>query len=226
MNSSNDWYVLQSKENPDLFRVIFDFNQRPQHWVHPQTLQGLPHSSVVRYLIESTHGGRFLAAWLAKECRLDQAGCCWDFKEPRRRLALLGADSLERLACFSGAALVWPRIAAVIAKTEIQQLKQALGEEAHRFALRRAQLIVPQETALALEEGQMLHEQALGAGWNLLLDAMADDDLAVSQRIRLKLPPSAPALPTTNGERQALAWKRLRKIAPDVLTEGELKCFA
>ncbi len=226
MNAINDWYVLQSKENPDLFRVIFDFNKRPQHWIHPRSLEGLTHAPVIRFLVESAHGGRHLATWMCKELRLDQAGDCWDFKEPRRRLALLGAGTLEKLACFAGAALAWPRIAAVIAKAEIQQLKQALGEEAHRFALRRARLIIPQAETLQLEDGKRLDEQAIAAGWGMVLDALVDEDPAISQRIQLKLPDSAPVMSAKDKEVQNKAWKRLRKIAADVLTEGEMKCFA
>jgi hypothetical protein len=226
MNPAFEWYARQSRDNPDLFRAVFDFNKRPHYWVHEEVMNRLTQAPVIKVLATSAHGGRHLSHWLSRELGLDQAGLCWDFKEPRRRLALLGTETLTRLACFCGAALGWQAIAAVIGRAEIQQIKQTLGDEAHRFALRRARLVVPQAEALAESDGVSLARRALHRGWQLLLRAMADEDPAVSRRVRLKLPADVPELPAADAEVRAQAWRQLRKIAPDALTEEELKCFA
>lgn len=228
MNTRGGWYAAQSKANPDLFRVIFDFNRRPQHWVHSSVIEGLPHAPVVQALATCVHGAGHLSAWLLQELSLLEHEPCWDFEDPRRRLALLSPATLARLARHCGAALAWPRIASVIGRAEIQELKAALGEDAHAFALRRGRMIVPENEAVLPEAGDSLTAHALHSGWRLILTAIDDESAAVRRRMELKLPPDLPAmnLGTVALELRDRAWQRIRRISPQVLTEGELKCFA
>lgn len=224
------WYAQQAKQNPDLFRVIFDFNRRPQHWVHPEVLSTLPHANIVQALSTTNRGSSHVATWLTRELKLDAAEVCWDFEEPRRRLALLNAGTLRKLACYAGAASCWPRIATTISRDELREIKTAIGEEAHVFALRRGRMIMPEQEALAPSKDQSLADQVLDQGWRMVAAAALDEHPAVQQRFTLKLPPAV-AQSLANQSAAALdvrtkAWQRLRKISPEVLTEGETKCFA
>lgn len=228
MTTRGGWYAGQAKQNPDLFRAVFDFNRRPQHWVHPAVLQRLPHAEVVTALAGSYHGAGHLAGWLLKQLDLASVEACWDFEEPRRRLFLLSHATLEKLASFCGATLHWPRIAGAIGRAEIQDIKGTLGEDAHSFALRRGRMLVPEAETAPVTSGVPLSQQSLQTGWQLLATALADEDETVRRRWWLKLPPgAADALPTTaQPETRERAWQRVRRISPHVLTEGELKCFA
>jgi hypothetical protein len=229
MNTTTGWYAEQSKLNPDLFRVIFDFNRRPQFWVHPSVLASLPHAPVVTALATSHYGARHLSIWLAQQLGLNAAEDCWDFQEPRRRLILLSHTTLERLARFCGAALHWPRIASVIGRSDIQELKGTLGEDAHSFAMRRGRMVIQEdEAAKAGSSTASLATRCLQAGWELVITALANDPESLRQRLKLKLPSGDLATPVgdVSPETRERAWQHIRKIGPDVFSEGELKCFA
>ena len=224
------WYAKQAKLNPDLFRVIFDFNMRPQYWVHPQVINSLPHCTVVQALANTTRGSAHLSAWLSRELRLGNGEACWDFEEPRRRLALLGCATLNKFASYAGAAACWPRIAATIGREDLKEIKAALGDEAHVFALRRGRMIVPEKETSPPAGAVPLGEHALDVGWRMLATAVIDDKADVRKRFVLKMPPTvARALAGADpapAEARDKAWQRLRKISPEVLTEGESQCFA
>lgn len=229
MSTPGGWYAAQSKSNPDLFRVIFDFNRRPQFWVHESILEGMPHTPVVKALAGCWHGSRHLSKWMMRELALDKEDDCWDFEEPRRRLSLLGPETLARLARYCGAVLSWPRIVAIIGKAQIQELKAGLGEDAHAFALRRGRMLVPEsETVVPENREDPIVPHALEVGWRLLLTAVGEEEPGLSRRLSLKLPPELPdmKLGAVTLEVRERAWQRVQKVSPQVLTEGEMKCFA
>ena len=225
------WYVHQAKVNPDLFRVIFDFNRRPQSWLHPEVMSALPHRHLVQALSQTNHGASHLSGWLGRELKLDSAETHWDFEEPRRRIALLSATTLHRLSCYAGSAACWPKIAAAIQRDELREVKATLGEEAHVFALRRGRLIVPEEETLSPPSGLSLAQHAMKVGWQIVSAVVENDPATVQQRFALKLPPKVAETLASEGsglspEFKSKAWQTLRKISNEVLTEGEAKCFA
>lgn len=228
MNTSGHWYLSQAKTNPDLFRVIFDFNRRPQHWLHPEVVAQLPESRVVQILSQSTHGHAHLATWLTRTFKLDISESIWDFRETRRRLTLLSPATLFQLARFTGAALCWPRLAAIIGKQQIQSLKAALGENAHAFALRRARMIVPETETMQPPQSINLTDHVLNLGWQVVINAAFDEEEAIRKRFALKLPIAVQEnlYAVTTPELRDRAWSRVRQISREVLTEGEMKCFA
>jgi len=228
MKPHSGWYVQQAKANPDLFRVVYDFNCRPQFWLHTAVVEKLPHAAVVRALAGAVHGGDHLSAWLSKTLGLDSQEAVWEFQESRRRLVLLSPHSLSHLARFAGAALCWPRLSSIIGRAQIREVKDAIGEDAYSFALRRARLLVAQDDTLVPQADEPLVPQVIEAGWNLLATAASDDADSVQQRLMLKLPPEVAkktVRPVDPGLRTR-AWSLIRKICPAVFTEGESKCFA
>ncbi len=64
-------------------------------------------------------------------------GSFWDFAEESRRLALLDAATLRRLAHWFGAAVHAREIAAAVARDEVMTLKDALGRDVYAYALTR-----------------------------------------------------------------------------------------
>jgi len=228
--STCGWYATQAKTNPDLFRVIYDFNRRPQHWVHSSFVETLPHAPVLKALATTNHGATHVSAWLMRELKLDQDEACWDFEEPRCRIALLSSDTLHRLARYAGASSCWPGVAATIGRDQLREIKATLGEDAHVFALRRGRMIVPESDTVPINGATSLAAHALDAGWQMVVTAAFDERPAVQRRMALKLPPdvaqSIAAKVSTASDAREKAWSRLRKITSEVLTEGELKCFS
>lgn len=228
MSNSGGWYAQQARLNPDLFRVIFDFYRRPQFWLHPEVLDALPESVVVKALMNTKHGGSHLARWLNRTLSLDVHVPVWNFEEPRRRLNLLRPETLSSLARFAGAAMIWPSISSVIGKKQMQEVKGSFGEDAYAFALRRARFIVSDSDVAKPESGVPLYNYATELGWNMLSSAACDEAEPIQQRFLLKLPPAIAkkTMRRVPQEVRQTAWTRIRKISSEVLTEGEMKCFA
>lgn len=220
------WYGNLSKENPDLLRVIHDFNQRPQYWVHPTVLSEVPFAEVVSHL--TRHGRHQASSWVNRQLGLHEKETFWDFEDPRKRIALLSHATLEKLARYCGAAQRWSRIASIIGKVQNQEIKAAIGEDAHAFALRRARQMVSQEEASQKLEGRTLVEEILHLGWNTVTAALSGEPDSLLSRFILKLPTDAlkSEMDEVPVEVRDSAWQRISRINKEVLTDGELKCFA
>lgn len=223
------WFTRQAKANPDLFRVIYDFNRRPQNWVHPEVLRALPNQEIINTLSTTNHGSSHLAAWLEHELNLDYADPCWDFEAPDDRFVLLSSGSLHKLACYAGAAAYWPRIATTISREDLLEIKTLIGEGAYVFAMRRGRTIVAESEAALPSNEQSLADHAIKVGWGTVAAAVHDERSGVQQRFALKLPPAMEHLlvkhAAASADEREEARRRLRKISPEVLTEGESKCF-
>ena len=228
MSTRGGWYASQAKTNPDLFRVIFDFNYRPQFWLHPEVIARFPEAAVIRVLSTGSHGHHHLASWLTRALSLDACDPFLDFHEPRLRIALLSPETLTRLARYIGAALCWPRITSVIGRQQIQEIKASIGEDAHAFALRRARLIVPENEAILPDSETSLIDHVMDIGWDVLASSCSHESDAVSQRLALKFPLQVAGKVTwrVTPELRDRAWNRVRQISREVLTAGESKCFA
>jgi|GEM_PF-1735514 len=228
MSTRGGWYASQAKTNPDLFRVIFDFNHRPQFWLHPEVLARFPEAAVIRVLATGTHGHHHLASWLTRALHLDACDPVWDFQEPRLRVALLSPETLTRLARYTGVALCWPRIASIIGRQQIQEIKASLGEDAYAFSLRRARFIVPENEVILPNQETSITDHVMDVGWNVLASSTGDESDAIRERLSLKLPLQVAKKVRwrVTPELREQAWSRVRQISREVLTAGESKCFA
>lgn len=103
-----------------------------------------------------------------------------------------------------------------------------LGEGAHSFALRRARFLVPENDTASPAEGAPLSVSALDRGWEMLAAAASDEAAAISLRFALKLPPAVASKVdrVSDPEARDRAWSLFRRIATEVLNEGEARCFA
>lgn len=68
-----------------------------------------------------------------------QAPFFWDFAEEVRRLALLDAVTLQKVAHLFGVVAHAPDIALVIAQKDVLELREGLGEKLYVYALQRGQ---------------------------------------------------------------------------------------
>lgn len=228
-SDSSAWAVALLQKNPDLFRLIYDFNNRPSLWIHPQRLEQMPHFNVIKNLNQSSAATRAgLEQWAVRHFQLTNTTVCWEFKEARQRLALLQHDSLAKLALYCGAALRWSRISMIIAKSQIAELKGHIGEHAHAFALRRGRQVVEQQEASQSLPYYSLNQEIHFLGWTTLLSCMGGESESLLSRMQLKLPDKTPQpayAEIKEAERES-AWKKVQKILGEVLTREEMRCFA
>lgn len=225
--STARWVRSLAQGNPELYRQIYDWNTYPHRWALPAWLEGTTAPAPLVGLLETSPRGR---------TRLSRHYCSalgltdtfWDFESPRRRLALLPASALARLAQFAGAALHWSGLSRIVTKQGHQEVATTIGHDAYAFALRRGRLLT---TGAGLETSS---HPVIGpdarlpqTGWQLITASLAEEPAVLMPRFRLKAPrdlklenpgPTQPA--------PAQAWTLLQPIIADTLTPEERRCFA
>lgn len=223
------WYAELAVRQPDLFRMIGDFNTKPQHWAHPERLAALPHGDVLAILDTSVTGQRHAARWVTGQLGLSQVPAWWDFTPARRRLILINWLTLEKLACYCGAAIHASKIAATIARAQTIELKSAIGAAAHAFALRRGRLVnVPDLPQLQAPGGAGLGRQVLDSGWAAVLGLLSDEPAELLRRFWVKLPPAMAQdrMPKLAAEECEQVWNFVRRVGREVFSKEEEACFA
>lgn len=127
-------------QKPRLFRAILAFNREYAAPV-PAKLSSL--------------GESFAALWRWQDFRrawgpsAPQTGY-WNFSEESQRLALLDADTLERVGLFFSAAVHAEELSHVIAREQVLTLRREIGADVLSYALRRGRYQVGSLRALLL----------------------------------------------------------------------------
>lgn len=199
-----------------LLMAVLRFNLQPAGYADPERLAALwpdrLDAGQWRRLLAAPRLAGRLSRHLLERLGLEGESC-WDFAPRRRRLALLPAGELTRIARFAGCFLHARAIARVIARGAVQELRQRLGDDAYLFAVKRATFLAPPETAQGPVEPAAIEH----GGFACLGHWLAGEPAAVAARLRLKLPPPGiperpPAVPDA-----ALAGQVLDKV----LKEGD-----
>jgi hypothetical protein len=227
--NATPWFPALVSRHPDLFRAIYDWNAYPHRWALPAWLESIAVPTPVVALLEQTARGRErLGRHFRQALGLD--AMLWDFVEPRRRLALLTAPTLSRLARFAGAALHAAPLARVVTKADRRRVADHIGEDAYAFALRRGLArTLPELSAMITSDGDPLpHIET--AGWHAVFASLSGEPAAVTARVRLKMPPAIAALPAfatpTEAPSATASWAFIQPILREAATPAELRCFA
>ncbi len=181
----------------DLVRLVTRFNLHPEDGLHPSWLPAdwpARHRAVARL---GPAGREVLAAMLRHAQAPARAGTDYNFDSRLKRLALLDAASLRRLAAYLGLCAHLPlfRLRGG-AGAQIRRQARRLDRDAAEFVLDR----VPQLTELRMDAATLQQRPlatgrvVLDRGHRLLLGAAASESAAVLQRLRLKLPRRISAL--------------------------------
>lgn len=98
-----------------------------------------------------------------------------DFRVVRHRLALLDADTLTRLARWCGLLRHKAEIARMIDRESVLALRAEVGEEGHRFVLRRSALLPgARDLEAAPEGGGPIGARLRASGYAMIASCLAD----------------------------------------------------
>ncbi len=139
----------------DLARKVVVFNYRPIDYLHPDRLAGLLPSVLPegarRALLTCGRtrcrlSRRVVECFCPKPCRFEH------FRQTDRRMVLEGPDCVKRVTRVAGA--VWHSgfLRTIVMGPTLRQVLEAIGAEAHAFALSHLELGGRMETEVPLEE--------------------------------------------------------------------------
>jgi hypothetical protein len=218
------WLGRLLRGNPELYRQIYDWNLYPHRWARPEWLATAPglEPGVIQAL-ERTERGR---ARLSRHGRaaLGLTDTFWDFEPRPRRLALLPATTLERLARFAGAVWHWQGLSRMVSQRDHRAVTDRIGTDAHAFALRRGRALLG-PAGLPVRTGPVKtdSDQLTTAGWILIASFLGAEPDPVLARARLKFPRE---LPPGEAAPAPQAWALLQPILQETLPASDRPCFA
>jgi hypothetical protein len=179
-----------------LWHKILSFNAAVPLYVHPSFWHSAvpepwPAEAILAELRSSARGLRALRRWVMGSVQLEKS-FFFDFREPRRRLALLDPAVLLQLVLYAGITYYASNIAQIVQKQALLALKEAIGDKAYLFAVKKAPLFSkakPMMTSLNANPSN-LYASILLAGQRMLEYVFAQEDPALTQRLVWKFPKS------------------------------------
>ena len=118
-----------------LLDLQLSFNLYPSQYAHASWLERLGVSDADNELRASPLWTRSVSSALLRAANLDKHFDN-DFFDPAKRLALLDASTLTRVAGLVCATLLRDRIKRAVRQEEVRTLRATIGPEAHAFAVR------------------------------------------------------------------------------------------
>ncbi|USE35271.1 SctK family type III secretion system sorting platform protein [Endozoicomonas sp. SCSIO W0465] len=174
---------------------MVEFNFFPIRYVHTSWLKSDKHFRFLKALQSSVPAQFNISSYLLRKFGISKQ-FDYDFDRLDKRIVFASAEEIERLALYIGLILNEEAIRSVIHRDERVALKQCLGEEAYRFAVKKAQFI----SRASDKSGPSLlidwkHLDRFKAfleinGQQVIATAFSDLPVAFRQRLILKMPSS------------------------------------
>jgi len=162
-----------------------------------------------------------LSEWVRRELGSEVPA----FDTPLRRMALVDAASLRRMAAYVGLAAHKPLLQARGTGRQLRRQAERIEAGAADFIVRRVPALseLAMNTASLQERPLAVGRVVLNRGYRLLLATLAADGDALVRRVRLKLPRHACATPPVLAPRQhqQLEELMLMCIVPERLPQWD-----
>ncbi len=132
--------ALRDATSERLLDLALSFNLYPSQYAHSSWLERLGVTGADTDLRESPLWTRSVSSALLRAANLDKHFDN-DFFDPAKRLALMDATTLTRVAGLVCATLLRERIKKAVRQDEVRALRTTIGAEAHAFAVRFGELL-------------------------------------------------------------------------------------
>lgn len=171
----------------DKNNLINEFNFLPLRYIHPSWLKTVPGGRYIENMRSCSRTEYRLSQYLLSYLELEN-DYHFDFIDQAKAIALLDESMLSEVVRYAGLIINRDHIKQNIARKNIVQLKQEIGEKAYMFALKRAPFIgaIPDFHLTEYKSENMLMNITVSG--IQCLAAYFSGNTAVLKRIFLKLP--------------------------------------
>ncbi|WP_062267270.1 SctK family type III secretion system sorting platform protein [Endozoicomonas arenosclerae] len=186
---------LQEGHQLELFQSVAEFNLYLVRFIHHSWLKTIKLSPLVKQLRQAGNADYHLSHFLLKEFDLAN-DYDYDFDEKHKRIALADEEAILRLCLYLGIILNESVIRNTIKKQERLLLEQLLGEEAFRFAVKKAQFFsrigsdLGPSFLIDWDHLDSFKNYLMQSGLQVLGRAFSESSPAFIKRLELKLPAS------------------------------------
>lgn len=189
MEENSTWISFLLQQKRELFREIYLFNNDLLSYIDSDyfPVKNVDLEGVCRNL--SDENLRREWNFLLKKSNSISGDGEYDFSEKRLLLFLFSAEEIKKIIYCAGSICFAEAIRKVIVRSELLNLKEALGDDIHDFVIKSGALMLSSEGARALRcEGESLIESIFNTGKSIISAALSRSPEALQQRFVLKFP--------------------------------------
>ncbi len=181
-NNSFHSFATLAKENPDLFRIIYEFNYLIAAYVHPTRQGSILGEEIPERIWHDQRTIPILSSLLLKNLALNGSHI---LQRPTSEwcYVLLPLSRFRRLAVHIGAVMLGSIIRSSIVREDVLKWKKELGEEVFSFVMNRGKLFVPANVSFDLHEVEDIER----LGGSLVLSSLEELPASIASRAQLKL---------------------------------------
>ncbi|OIO58863.1 MAG: hypothetical protein COZ46_03465 [Verrucomicrobia bacterium CG_4_10_14_3_um_filter_43_23] len=214
--------------NNELFRLIYQFDTGLADYINKEQLKGAIKDSLPGDLFSTPRLQKKISAYLINQLKLKS--CFYSFKEPRLRIALLPEAILEQVLLYAGAAFYSDTIKHIVLKKKLTELQASIGEKVYIFATKKAPLLSQLVPHISVDKSpaHLDKDQLINAGKACIEACFAKEPEALTQRFKLKFPPSVHFNfnQEISPELKTQCWNFLQRLIIKELAPEWKSCFA
>jgi hypothetical protein len=178
-------------EDQKISYPVWEFNYKPESFVHESWLSNLPNAELLQKLIAEDSNSKKstrLSHHLMNQLGFD-GKFYFEFSDPITKLALWKTEDIQRLVYYVGILFYFDEIRHKITKADVNKFRSELGSELYDFALNNApNLKNKQLKQVKLPVTMPIRQKILTAGLISLFTAMKGYPLPLLKRLVVKLP--------------------------------------
>ncbi|HPE58803.1 MAG TPA: SctK family type III secretion system sorting platform protein [Thiolinea sp.] len=176
------------RSNKKLSSLVWEFNFRPDHYIHDSWLEKMPDGPLIRKLVGKHRSAERIVQHLFQRFGLENQ-VFFHFSNSLTRIALWSGKDLEKLVLHTGSVLYYPKIQHIIVREDVQKIRELVGEDIFMFMQRSANhLRGKMDLELDLPRKLPPRKWLVLAGMACFMTALQDYPPALRKRLLLKLP--------------------------------------
>lgn len=180
--------VADSARSSKLSSLVWEFNFRPDHYIHDSWLEHMPDGPLIRKLVGRHRSADRIVQHLLQRFGLENQ-VFFNFSNSLTRIALWSGADLERLVLHTGAVFYHARVQKIVIKDDVHKIRDEMGEELFQFMQSRALPIKGKmELDLLLPKKLSIRNMLILSGLLCLHSALGGYSMALRKRMMLKLP--------------------------------------
>jgi hypothetical protein len=172
----------------DLSYPVWEFNYKPERYIHKSWLHSLPNGDLVDKLMGEGRDTERLSNFLMSQLGFD-GEFFFDFSNTSSQVALWSASDLKRLVMYAGLCCHYKDIQQLIMRDNVLEVRRYLGDKLYTFALKRAAVFMDfQPEVLEFTKRVHLNNRVIISGLVCLHSYMRRFPTAFMKRVVIKLP--------------------------------------
>jgi hypothetical protein len=170
----------------DRNHLINEFNFLPLRYIHSSWLKTIPAGKCIEEMRSCARTEYRLSRYLLTHFELENE-YYFDFTDEVKTIALLDQNKISEVARYAGLVINREQIKTKIARDEVVQLKQQIGEDAYTFAIKRAPFFgaIPEFPSIYTSEHMPVNVTVSGIQ---CLATLFSGNSALFKRVFLKFP--------------------------------------